>query len=113
MQQHQLFPRVRLFEYIAYSEPRFLPELPTLAQSHGLRCLHNEVVPTSDLDQHFLNQSLAMAFEDSVVNGAKLKEDSAALAQGEMMAHMLLSEMNAGARMQMEVFCFIAQKMES
>ncbi|KAF2202262.1 hypothetical protein GQ43DRAFT_480033 [Delitschia confertaspora ATCC 74209] len=91
----------------------FLPELPNLALSQGLQCLHNDSIPTSDLDQLYLNQSLGMAFEDSVISGAKLNGGSAAVDEAEMMVNKLLSEIEAGARMHMEMFCFIAQKVES
>jgi hypothetical protein len=98
---------------MAHSAPRFLPELPRLALTYGLQSLHYDSVPTSDLDQHFMNQSLGMAFEDSVINGAKLNGDSAAVGEAEMIVNKLLSEIEAGARMHMEMFCFIARKVES
>ena len=54
-----------------------------------------------------------MAFEDSVMSASKASGDEAAAKGAEMMVDRLLSEMEGGARIQMEMFCFVAQKAES
>jgi hypothetical protein len=72
--------------------------------------VHNDSIPTSDLNQHFLNQSLMMAFEDSVMSGAKSKGPNA-VAGAEVVLEKLLAETEAGPYIHMELFCFVAQKM--
>jgi hypothetical protein len=50
-----------------------------------------------------------MAFEDSVMSGAKSNGPNA-VAGAEVVLEKLLAETEAGSYIQMELFCFVAQK---
>ncbi|KAI8942785.1 hypothetical protein NX059_000828 [Plenodomus lindquistii] len=88
----------------------FLPNLPGLALEHRLQNVQKDSISTSDLDQQFLNQSVVMAFEESVMRSAKSKGPNA-VAEAEVLLEKLLAEIEAGSHIHMELFCFIAQKL--
>lgn len=74
--------------------------------------MHKDSIPTSDLDQHFLNQSLVSAFKASVLSSAKAKGPEAVVG-AEMAMEEMLAEIEAGSHLRMELFCFVARRMKS
>jgi hypothetical protein len=74
--------------------------------------MHNGPIPTTDLDQHFLNQSIVSAFEDSVMSSAKAKGLEAVVG-AEVWMEELLAEIKAGSYLRMELFWFVTQKVNT
>lgn len=97
------------FSLVAHSTHSFLPNLTNLAANHHIHTIHNGSIPTTDLDQQFLNQSIVSAFEDSVMSGAKARGPEAVVG-AEVWMEELLAEIKAGSHIRMELFWFVAQK---